>query len=166
MRDDIRTTRDPDHSADTNVEELAELVRHYRVCFELWPLRFRRDDQLVQIGFELDLLGTPPGDRGSLLPGEDRGFQLFEALGRIAHWAASDAPPSVEYEFRVFSEAIHYSERRRSRPDVMLAIEIVHRTNYTGDVDAAQVECVHRLIASLKTLGVQENSWRPPGAQP
>jgi hypothetical protein len=108
----------------------------------------------------------PPGDRGSLLPGQDRGFDLFEALGLIAHWAASEAPPSVEYEFRVFSDAIHYSERRRNRPDIMLAIEIVHRTNYTGDLDAAQVECVHNLIASLKTLGVQENSWKQPPAKP
>ena len=163
MEEEANPPVDLDHDAQhDSPEELAELVHHYRVCWEMWPLRLPRDGQLVQVGFELDLLGTPPGDRGSLLPGQERGLELFQALGRIAHWAAAKAPPSVEYEFRLFSSAIHYSERRRNRPDITLAIEIVHRADYGAALDADQVECVRGLIDSLTSLGVQQTSWKEP----
>jgi hypothetical protein len=81
MREDTRTTRDPNNPADTNIEGLQELVHRYRVCFELWPLRYPRDGQLVQIGFEVDLLGTPPGIAARCCPAKTAASTCSKRLG-------------------------------------------------------------------------------------
>ncbi len=148
---------------DETREELAADVQHFRVCWELWPLKYPNEaGDVVQVGYELDLCGTPPGDRGSLLPGEDRGFDLFQTLGRIARYAIGEVPPSVSYEIEVFDGAVHYAKRRNDRPDVTLKLEITHRDRYTAPLDRAESEFVKSITLALESLGVQQNSWHPP----
>jgi hypothetical protein len=146
--------------------ELSELVERFRVCWELWPLRYPRDGEMIQVGFELDLVGTVTGDRGTLLPGDDRGFEVFEALSRIARWAISEVPDSVDTDFEVFDGAVHYSNRRKNRPDTTLKIEIKHHVDYASPLQPSEVQCVRTVIERLQSLGVQENQWVPPKEKP
>ncbi|MDX1410746.1 MAG: hypothetical protein R3351_01190, partial [Nitrospirales bacterium] len=64
------------------------------------------------------------------------------------------------YEIEIFDSAIRYSPRRRRRPDVMLTIKILHRSEYDKPVDECEVLCLDEMKTKLTELGAPERSWR------
>ncbi len=60
---------------------------------------------------------------------------------------------NILYEIRVFDASIHYSSQRRFRPEVILAIKIMHREGFDHPTDSCEVRVLNEMEENLKNLG-------------
>lgn len=141
-------------------EELRQLIRQHKVCWEVWPeFHINRDGEKVQIGFELDLIGTHYHPEQSPLPGCAECVEVYYDLKCIAQCIIPKGEHDSRYEIRIFDSSIHYSPRRKSRKDITLTLKILHREGFDRPVDACEVECLKEMEKKLKELGAQKEHW-------
>jgi hypothetical protein len=144
------------------MEELKALIRQHRVCWEVLPEQVPvKEDRPLKVGFDLILYGTHAlGDHP--VPGCEKCQQIFKDLRKIAQWIMPKVERPSRYEIEIFDSAIRYSPMRRKRPDVMLTIKILHRSEFNRPVDACEVLCLSEMKTKLIELGAPERSWREP----
>ena len=72
---------------DEECKRIQELVRRHKVCWEVWPeYHIDREGKRIQIGFELNLIGTHDHPEQIIEPGCPECMKIYEDLNRIAHW--------------------------------------------------------------------------------
>lgn len=151
------------HEADLHRTEspavLRELVQRFRVCWESWPefLMVKREKR--QIGFSLELSGTHERGVEHPSPGCQHCRAVYAALQTIAVYILPREQRPSRYEIEPYQTAISYSVRRRNRPDVTLAIRIVHREGYERPVDDCEERCLEEMKQRLRELGACERHW-------
>ena len=141
---------------------LTDLVRRFQVCWEVWPECAMVGSEKRQIGFVLEICGTHEAGTERPLPGCEHCRDVFIGLREIAeHIVPQEARPSIS-EIGPYDRAIHYSPTRQNRPEVNLALTILHQAGIEDPLDACQVRCLSETKQRLKQLGAQEGRWAPP----
>ena len=135
------------------ISELKELVERYRVCREVFPEHMFVDGQKRQIGFTLELIGTHSPEVRHAEPGCYECVTVFHALEAIAGWITRKEHRDSTYDIGAYDRGIHYSHRRRNRPDIVLSMRIVHGNGF-GPVDACEERCRKEMEQNLEELGV------------
>ncbi len=112
-----------------------------------------------QVGFELELTGTPEPGTEHVGPGCPACRRVYAALHAIADWILpKELRPSM-YEIGPYEQVLRYSAVRGSRPDVTLSVKIVHRKGFDQPVDQCEVRCLEEMKQRLKQLGACERRW-------
>jgi len=135
---------------------LKPLVRKHGICYEVWPCVLLVRDRLVKVGFTLDLCGAnEEGDR-HVTPGSPQGTATLEALRQIAEASLPRQADGMRCDVQPDS-SLHFSPRRRFRPEVVLSIIILHRDNFELPADASEEGCLKQICTKLQELGVPGN---------
>lgn len=149
----------PAVSAEATSLHLAELVRRYRMCWEVWPEQAVIGSEIRQIGFRLELLGTHEDGVEHATPGCPACIPVIAALRVIAEYILPrESRPSI-YGAEPYDYAFHYSPARMDRPDIVIAVTILHRGNLEDPVGECQRKCLSEMKQRLEALGVQNRSW-------
>ena len=143
-----------------NTEELAALTRRFRVCWEVWPECIVLRGEKRQVGFVLELSGTFESDTDYPDPDWVARQRVFAALRRIAEAILPREKRPSMYEISADDQALRYSRLRSNRPDVTVAIHILHRQGFELPVDSCEVRCLKEMQDRLIELGAQEGHWR------
>lgn len=147
-------------TAMTGIAKLKELVRQHKVCWQVWPeYHIDRKGNGIQIGFELDLLGTYYQPRHPPEPGCEECVKVYVDLKHIALWIIPKEVRDSCYEMGTFDASIRYATRRESRSEISLPIRILHREGFDRPVDACEVRCLKEMEGKLKVLGAQKHEW-------
>ena len=137
--------------------ELAELVQRYQVCWEVWPEYFSVGPTMTKVGFELELSGSDKGI--TFNPTCRECSQIHWALEAIASWILDQRDVELTLELRHRDQSISYSGARRNRPDVTLAISILHRSGSSDPVDLHEIHYLEKMKTQLRQLGARERQW-------
>jgi len=152
-------------SNDAPVEQLRAIARRHQVCYKVWPERSVAEGRKIQIGFELQLCGTnshiaAKGEHQPV-PGCDYCHSTYEDLRQIAEWILPREGRPSRYEIGAFDRALHVAPRsRHSRREIVVAIHIMHRTEFNREVDDCENRCLKEMKDRLKQLGIYEGTWR------
>ena len=149
-------------SAETTqtIEELRMFVQNHRVCWEVLPERIPvKDDEPLKVGFDLMLYGTHEVGVHPT-PGCEKCAEIYRDLRKIANWIIPKEERPSRYEISIYESAIGYNRMRGNRPDVDLAIKILHRSRYDQPVDECEIACLNEMKTKLSSLGAQEKHWR------
>jgi hypothetical protein len=142
-------------------EKTKELVIQHKVCWEVWPkYHVDRNGKKVEIGFELDLIGTHYHPVKTPLPGCVECAKVYEDLKQIAKWIIPKEERDSLYEIRPFDSSIHQAPMRKFRKDITLTIKILHREGFDRPIDACEIECLKEMKNKLKELGARQGYWR------
>ena len=143
------------------IDFLKELVTKHKVCWDLWPEYYMdAKGQKIQVGFELDIVGTHYQPFHLPSPGCDECEKVYEDLRQIALWIMPHEKRPSRYDIQIFDDALRYSKIRDFRPDVTLAVKIVHRDGFVQPVDACEVKCLNEMEEKLRILGAWKGEWR------
>jgi hypothetical protein len=145
-------------AGDRALLELRKLVKRHRICWEVFPEYMYVDQKRLQIGFQLELIGTHEIAVDHPEPGCVKCQDVFGALKVVAGWILPKEERPSEYEIGVFDDSIHYSARRRNRPDVILSIRIMHRNGF-APVDPCEERCLKEMQQKLSELGATQQHW-------
>ena len=144
----------------TDTGRIKDLVQRYKVCFESYPVwHVPPGGGKVAIGYELDLIGTPDHVQHPPTPGSEDSTPVLQSLLEIA---ASILPADDREGCTVIEPvepAIHFSPRRKMRPDIVLIIEIVHGHPFDLPIDAGETRCLREMKEKLKELGARPDQW-------
>lgn len=147
-------------SAESETAELRELVRQHKLCWEVWSeYHIDRKGNKIQIGFELELMGTHFQPGHPPVPGCDECVSVYDNLKRIARWIIPKEERDSCYESGIFDASIHYPKRRKFRGEISLPIKILHREGFDRPTDACEVRCLNEMEEKLKSLGAQKGEW-------
>ena len=140
---------------------LKKLVRKHRVCWEVWPLFYLgKDGDKVQIGFDLEVIGTHSDDQQTLEPGSQESAEILQDLKKVAEFIVPQEKQYCRSEIQVFENLIQFSPLRKFRDDFTVGIKITHRSGYDRPVDTCEIECLKQIEEKLKKLGAQKGHWK------
>ncbi len=145
---------------DDELVKLRQLVMQHKVVWLEYHID--RDGKKVQIGFELELIGTHYHPEQSPVPGCAECVEVYEDIQQLAQWAIPQEERDSRYKTGIFDTSIHHSPRRKFRKDITLAIKILHCEGFDRPADAGEVECLKEMEKKLKELGAQKINWREP----
>lgn len=139
---------------------LKELVTRHQVCFETYPIwHVLPGGGKVQIGFELDLIGTHDHPRKPPSPGCAECHTVYRALITIAQAILPPSDRPSRYAIEPYDVSISFSPRRKMRKDVSLAIDVMHRDRFDCPLDECEVRCLAEMKERLKQIGARCEHW-------
>jgi hypothetical protein len=138
---------------------LADLVKRYQVCWEVWPEHLIIGGKQTQVGFELELSGTPDLGTDHIGPGCPACRHVYDALHAIADWILPREQRPSRYEIGPYEQTLRYSAIRGNRPDVTLSVKVLHRRGFDQPVDQCEVRCLEEMKQRLRRLGACERQW-------
>jgi hypothetical protein len=140
---------------------LKKLVNKHRVCWEVWPLFYLgKDGVKVQIGFDLEVIGTHTDDEQTLEPGSQESAEILHDLKKVAEFIVPQEEQLCRSEIQVYDNLIQFSPLRKFRDDFTVGIKITHRTGYDRPVDKCEIDCLKQIEDRLKEVGAQKGHWR------
>lgn len=143
------------------IQELKNLITRHRVCWEVWPLFYLdRNGDKVQIGFDLEVIGTHSNEQQTLEPGSQESAEILQDLKKVAESIVPQEKQYCRSEIQVFDNLIQFSPLRKFRDDFTVGIKITHRSAYDRAVDACEIECLKQMEEKLKKLGAQKGHWK------
>lgn len=138
---------------------LRELIERFQICWEVWPEYVMVRGERRQIGFVLELSGTFEPAPDYPYPDWVARQRVYAALRRIAEAILPQEKRPSGYKINPYDQAYHYSRRRGNRPDVTVAVRILHRQGFDRPVDACEVRCLEEMKQHLRDLGADEAQW-------
>jgi hypothetical protein len=138
---------------------LVDFVNRYHVCWEVWPEYLMVGGKERQVGFELELTGTPEAGTDHVGPGCPACRRVYSALHAIADWILPKEERPSRYEIGPYEQGLRYSAVRGNRPDVTLSVKVLHRRGFDQPVDQCEVRCLAEMKQRLKQLGACERQW-------
>jgi len=155
------------NGTEQGLDGLKRLVERHQVCWEVWPQEtIGREGRRVQVGFELDLLGTHDHPVKPPMPGCDQCAEVYGDLRRIAQWILPKEERESDYEIGAFDSSIRFPPEREFREEITLPIRIIHREGFERPVDACEVRCLREMEKKLELLGASKGKWHPPVGPP
>jgi hypothetical protein len=144
---------------ETNLNHLKELIHRHKVCWNVWPefTTARRDKR--QIGYEVELAGTPEHGITHLEPGSEPCQHVFTALRQIAEYVMPREEHPLIYEIGPFDQSIRYWRLHSNRPDVLLSVKIFASDGYEHTVDDCEDRCLREMEDRLQDLGAGRLQW-------
>lgn len=144
---------------DLTHKELVDLVRRFRVCWEVWP-EFSFEGGKHKNAFALELCGTHEEGVEHPVPTCRHCRDVYNALTRIAQYILPPNDRPSRYDLSPYDQAIRYPPTRKNRPEVSLTITIYHRMNVHDPLDDCQTRCLNEMKGRLKDLGAFEGRYR------
>jgi hypothetical protein len=80
-------------------------------------------------------------------------------LEAIASWIRDQKDVDLTLELSHREQSISYSAARENRPDVTLAIRILHRRDFPDPVDLHEIHYLEKMKTQLRQLGARERQW-------
>ena len=119
--------------------------------------------ELRNIGFSLELYGTPEPGAEDVLPGSDHCRRAESALKEIAAWilCREESQCKCIYEVQGHTESLSYSPVRGNRADILVTIQILHRDNWDQPIDECEACSLKDKERALHELGACNGGWRP-----
>jgi hypothetical protein len=155
------TVKDRASKIHGEIRYLRKLVNRHRVCWEVWPLFYLgKDGVKVQIGFDLEVIGTHPDDQNTLEPGSQESAEILQDLKKVAAFIVPQEKQLCRSEIQVYDNLIQFSPLRKFRDDFTVGIKITHRSGYDRPVDACEIDCLKQIEDRLKELGAQKGHWK------
>lgn len=150
-----------EQAADTTaMARLSAVVREHRVCWEMLPeLLPVPDDQLLQIGFNLELYAAHAHGMEPPRPDCEQCRTILGHLREVAKWILPKAERPSRYDMSVRDNVILYDPVRHNRSEVMVTITILHRAQLDAPVDACEVFCLHEMQDKLKEIVARQGRW-------
>jgi hypothetical protein len=143
------------------IQELKNLITRHRVCWEVWPLFYLdKNGDKVQIGFDLEIIGTHSNEQQTLEPGSQESAEVLQDLKKVAESVIPQEKQYCRSEIQVFDNLIQFSPLRKFRDDFTVGVKITHRSGYDRPVDACEIECLKQIEEKLKELGAQKGHWK------
>ena len=142
-----------------------KLVERFRICWEVWPEYMIVRGEKRQIGYALELSGTHEPGVEHPSPGCEHCVRVYDALQAIASHVIPKDRRLSRHDIGIYDHAIHYSRKRRERPEVSLTVQISHRTGFEQPVDECENKCLNEMKAHLRELGASEGRWVPAVAK-
>ena len=166
----IRCLEEPESS---RLDVMRDLVKRFAVCWEAHleqavvaepdpkqnERRFRR--KIKEIGFSLELYGTPEPWAKNVSPGCDPCLRVQSALKEISEWILPREQGRCTFQIETELASLHYSPVRKNRPDVCVTIQILHRNNWDQPIDECEENCLNQIERVLHELGACKGAWRP-----
>jgi len=155
------------------VARIKGFVQQFAVCWEAHPERAlvsvldlkeekpRINRELRNIGFSLELFGTPEPWAENVSPGCNHCRRVESALKEIADWILPCEEHQCMYEVEIDSQSLSYSRVRADRPDVRVTIQILHQNNWEQPIDECEGCCLKDMERALDELGACNGAWRP-----
>jgi hypothetical protein len=113
--------------------------------------RFRR--KIREIGFSLELYGTPEPWAKNVSPGCDHCRRVQSALKEIIEWILPREQRKCTFQIEMEPPSLHYSPVRKNRPDVCVTIQVLHRNNWDQPIDKCEKSCLNEMECALHELG-------------
>ena len=142
------------------INQLRDLIRRHKVCYEVWPENLVVNGQIVKVGFDLELDGVHEHMDNRVQPGCPHCQEVYKDLQRVAEWIMPMEERPTTYEIQPFDRAIHYAPWRKLRSEVSLNIKIIHRHGFDQPVDDCEQRCLKEMRQRLAELGVHAGEWR------
>lgn len=140
---------------------LADLVRRYEVCWEVWPEYSLVNGHERQVGFEIELCGTHDvGDHVGR--GCTSCHRIYNTLLSVAGWVLTNEDSSSVYAVGPYAQVVRYSLAHGNRPDIALKLKILQRERADQSTDDSQRSCLDEVKEHLAELGSCERHWRSP----
>ena len=149
-------------SPEPGILDLKKLVKRYRMCWEVFSECVYVDHKRMQTGFRLELIGTHEASVRNPEPGCVKCQDVFGALRAVAGWILPKEERLSMYEIAIFDNSIKYDTLRRNRPDITLAIRIMHRAGF-APVDPCEERCLKEMQQKLLELGAAPQHWKDRG---
>jgi hypothetical protein len=124
------------------------MVERRQACYEVWPDWALVEGRKVQVGFEVDLCADAEGLGGEPCVG------IYEELKQIATAVLPRDAGEAEFDVLPFDNSFHESPRRSFRPEIVLALRILHRRGFDRPLDDCEKQCLRQIEATLKQLGL------------
>ena len=137
----------------------SELAERFRVCSEVWPEYAFINHEKRQIGFQLELSGMHEDGFGHPEPGCDKCREVYAAMVRIAQSVLPAEDENCTYQLEPYDQGIRYSPRHGNRPEITLAIRIIHRKALDLPVDQAETRYLNDIQQRLENLGAGPHNW-------
>lgn len=145
----------------TDEAEIRDLIKRYKICWEVWPEWIVNNSRLAKRGFELELLGTHVEGTDHISPGCEACVEVYDALRKLAGFIIPQGQNRPTFfEIEPFEPALRYASVRKNRPDVLLEIKIVHRSGL-GPIDDCERHCLQLMQNRLHALGAYRGRWAP-----
>jgi hypothetical protein len=144
-------------STENTPSALRDAVRHFEVCWDVFPELSTANHVRTQIGFTVELYGT--NHLRGVVPtaGCKHCIPVLRALLAIADFVVPDAWRQALSAVRAHS-SIEYAKERGERPDIVVAITMLPPGE--GPADDRNTQCLAAVKARLQQLGASERSWR------
>lgn len=138
--------------------DLAEWIREHKVCWESLPHYEKGSDGKIQVGFEVYIYAQHPSSIKAN-PGCVKCVEVFKKLEHIARMVLPTEHRSARYEIQQFDASFHIRPEMKLKPEIQLAIFIIHREGYFDPVDDCERKCASEIQKHLKDLGIPRKVW-------
>ncbi len=136
---------------------LSELVTTSDVLLQVWPVYSVRNRERVQVGFELELLGSHSLDPSHLDPGCPKCSQLRAALYGVAGYFAREAHLNDHSPLSctvTSPSSIACLQRYNNRAFVRISIELQMRSDLS--LGPSDVAMINQLRVRMRDAGIHE----------
>ena len=147
------------HLEPGDAADLKALVRRFRVCWEVYPLRILAKEGIRKIGFDLELFGTPECGIEHVMPGCEHCQRVEVGLLDIADWIMRRGTADSTHIVSPDGASLSYAPVRANRPDVVVRVFIGHRHQWDQPADECDERCLKDIQQALAELGACTGSW-------
>jgi len=142
-------------------EELREVVRLRKICYDTEPYYINKKGGLVQIGFQINLYGTFPPSGDEATPDSGSYESVERDVMRLAEALSNTCYPFHMCESTTIEPAtITYSHERKMRPDVTVHIPLFDQKNFGHPVDENIRNILKTASLLLESAGVRKHKWQ------
>lgn len=143
-----------------NQNDVRDVVRRHRICYDTEPYYINRKGKLVQIGYQLSIYGTFEERVKDANP-DTPGYEEVERDVRKLAEAVSHTCASLHTcESTILDPSqITYSHERNMRPDVTVHIPVFDQDNFGHPVDDNVTGAMKDIIELLESLGACRTRW-------
>jgi hypothetical protein len=143
-----------------NQNEVEDVVRRHRICYDTEPYYLNRKGKLLQIGYQLSFYGTFEEQVKDANP-DTPGYEEVERDVRRLAEAVSHTCASLHTCESTLPDPsqITYSHERNMRPDVTVHIPVFDQDNFGHPVDDNVTAAMKDIIELLESLGVCRTRW-------
>ena len=143
-----------------NQDEVRDVVRRHRICYDTEPYYLNRKGKLLQIGYQLSFYGTFEEQVKDANP-DTPGYEEVERDVRRLAEAVSHTCASLHTCESTIPDPsqITYSHERNMRPDVTVHIPVFDQDNFGHPVDDNVTGVMKDIVELLESLGVCRTQW-------
>lgn len=142
-------------------EELREVIRKRKICYDSEPYYTTHKGSLVQIGFQLNLYGTFSRGQKEPSPDDPEFAEVLRDVRKIAESLSQTCDPLHMCDATIVdSTSITYAHERKMRPDVTVHIPVFDQKDFGHPVDDNVRHTLATAEKILQAAGLQKTRWQ------